>query len=80
MDQLPHIEMDCLYEFEPQTFFYSLWWLSLARVKTGDGEETHARLLIYVAVNLIDLKTKYFKDRRGLEQKELDFSSPFITS
>ena len=39
------------------------------RVKTGDGEETHARLLIYVAVNLIDWKTKYFKDRRGLEQK-----------
>jgi hypothetical protein len=37
------------------------------------GEETHARLLIYVAVNLIDLKTKYFKDRRGLEQKEWDF-------
>ena len=21
MDQLPHIEMDCLYEFEPQTLF-----------------------------------------------------------
>ena len=37
--------------------------------------------LIYVAVNLIDLKTKYFKDRRGLEQKEWDFwifISPFF--
>ena len=32
-DQLPHIEMDCLYEFEPQTLYvYSLWWLNPASV------------------------------------------------
>ena len=37
---------------------------------TDDGERTHARLYIYVAVTVIDLKTKYYKDRRGLEKKK----------
>ncbi len=44
---------------------------------TDDGERTHARLYIYVAVTVIDLKTKYYKDRRGLEKKK-DFFLPFL--
>jgi len=35
-------------------------------------EKTRARLYFYVAVNLIDVKTKYYKDRRGLEQEEVE--------
>ena len=42
---------------------------------TDDGERTNARLYIYIAVSLIDLKTKFCKDLSGLEQKEWDFSS-----
>ena len=69
--------MDCLYEFEPQTLFvYSLCWLSLAQCLclkwTNDGEKNRARLYFYVEVKLIDGKTKYYKDRRGLEQEEVD--------
>jgi len=37
-----------------------------------DGEKNRARLYFYVAVNLIDVKTKYYKDRRGLEQEEVE--------
>ena len=35
-------------------------------------EKNRARLYFYVAVNLIDVKTKYYKDRRGLEQEEVE--------
>ena len=66
--------MDCLYEFEPQTLYmYSLWWLNPAQClkwTNDDGEKNRARLYFYVAVNLIDVKTKYYKDRRGLEQED----------
>ena len=37
-----------------------------------DGEKNRARLYFYVAVKLIDVKTKYYKDRRGLEQEEVE--------
>ena len=39
---------------------------------TDDGEKTRARLYFYVAVKLIDVKTKYYKDRRGLEQEQAE--------
>ncbi len=35
-------------------------------------KKTRARFYFYVAVRLIDLKTKYYKDRRGLEQEEVE--------
>ena len=41
-------------------------------VQTNDGEETRARLYFYVAVKLIDVKTKYYKNRRGLEQEDVE--------
>ena len=44
----------------------------------SESERTHARLYIYVAVSLIDLKTKYYKDRRGLERKRIGFFYLFL--
>ena len=35
-------------------------------------KKTRARLYFYVEVKLIDGKTKYYKDRRGLEQEEVE--------
>ena len=35
-------------------------------------KNTPARLYFYVAVNLIDVKTKYYEDRRGLEQEGVE--------
>ena len=35
-------------------------------------EKNPRRLYFYVAVILIDFKTKYYKDCRGLEQEEVD--------
>ena len=35
-------------------------------------EKNPRSTLFYVAVKLIDVKTKYYKDRRGLEQEEVE--------
>ena len=35
-------------------------------------EKNPRSTLFYVAVELIDVKTKYYKDRRGLEQEEVE--------
>ena len=42
-------------------FKMNKWW-----------RKTRARLYSYVEVKLIDVKTKYYKDRRGLEQEEVE--------
>ena len=71
--------MDCLHKFEAQTLFvYSLWWLSLAQCLclkwTNDVEKPALDFIstLSVEVQLIDGKTKYYKDRRGLEQEEVE--------
>jgi len=54
----------CIASDDPilRVFKMNKWW----------WRKTRARLYFYVAVNLIDIKTKYYNDRRGLEQEEVE--------
>ena len=59
-DQLPHIEMDCLYVFEPQTLCLLPLMTQLRACLNWWWRWNPRSTFIYVAVNLIDLKTKHF--------------------
>ena len=69
----------CFSDFSDR--FEIIPYLGIRDLELGGGPTPHKQLmmeknprstLFYVAVKLIDVKTKYNKDRRGLEQEEVE--------